>query len=97
MHKPQIHHWKGVKRILRYLVGTPTHGLLLTPSPTYSIIGFSDFDWATDLDDHKSTTGYCIFVGHNLVSWSSKKQKVVSRSSTEAEYKSIVVALADII
>ena len=96
MHKPQIHHWKAVKRILRYLAGTSTHGLLLTPSPNYSITGFSDSDWATDLDDRKSTTGYCIFVGRNLVSWSSKKQKAVSRSSTEAEYRSIAAALADI-
>ena len=44
MHKPQIHHWKIVKRILRYLADTPTHGLLLTPSPAYSITGFSDSD-----------------------------------------------------
>ena len=78
------------------MAGTSTHGLLLTPSPNYSITGFSDSDWATNLDDRKSTTEYCIFVGHNLVSWSSKKQKVVSKSSTEAEYKSIVVVLADI-
>jgi len=96
MHKPQIDHWKSVKRILRYLAGTSTHGLLLTPSPNYSISSFSDSDSATDLDDRKSTTGYCIFVGRNLVSWSSKKQNVVSRSSTEAEYRSIVAALADI-
>jgi len=96
MHKPQIHHWKAVKRIPRYLVGTSTHGLLLNPSPNYSITAYSDSNWATDLDDRKSTTGYCIFVGRNLVSWSSKKQKVVSRSSTDAEYRSIAAALTNI-
>jgi len=68
MHKPQIHHWKFVKRILRYLADTSTRGLLLTLSPNYFITGFSDFDWATNLDDHKSTTKYFIFVGRNLVS-----------------------------
>jgi len=61
------------------------------------ITGFKDSDWATDLDDHKSTNGYCIFVGPNPVSWVLKKQKVVSRSNTKAKYSSVVVALADII
>jgi len=97
MHKPQLSHWQAVKQILRYLAGTSTDGLHFSSSSTYSITGFSDSDWATDLDDRKSTTGYCIFVGNNLVSWSSKKQKVVSRSSTEAEYRSVAAALADII
>ena len=67
------------------------------PSPNYSVVAFSDFDWATDLDDRKSVLGYCIYVGRNLISWSSKKKKVVSRSSTEAEYRSVAVALAYII
>ena len=97
MHKPQQSHWKAVKRILRYLAGTSSHGLLLCSSPSYSIIGFSDSDWATDLDDRKSTTGYCIFLGLNPVSWVSKKQKIVSCSSTKAECRSVAAALTDMI
>ena len=84
MHSPRLHHWKVVKRILRYLAGTLHHGLLLHPITNFSIIAFSDSDWGFDLDDRKSTSGYCIYIGRNLVSWLSRKQKIVSRSSTEA-------------
>jgi len=93
----KLTHWKVVKRILRYLAGTETQGLRLYSSSSYSVVGFSDSNWATDLDDRKSTSSYCIYVGRNLISCSSKKQKVVSRSSTEVEYRSVAAALADII
>ena len=86
-----------MKRILRYLVGTENHGLVIQRNQHKSIIGFSDADWATDTDDQKFTTGYCIYFGANIVSWSSHKQKVVSRSSTEAEYRSIAAVLAEIL
>jgi len=86
-----------VKRILRYLAGTENHGLIIQRSEHKSIIGFSDADWATDTYDRKSTTRYCIYFGANFVSWSSHKQKVISRSSTEAEYRSIVAVLAKIL
>ena len=68
MHDPKLHHWQAVKRILRYLAGTITHGLLLRPNSTTSLIGFADADWGADVDDRKSTTGYCIYMGSNLVS-----------------------------
>jgi len=97
MHCPQEHHWRVVKRILRYLARTENHGLIIQRSQHKSIIGFSDADWATNTDDRKSTTGYCIYFGANIVSWSSHKQKVVSRSSTEAEYRSIAAVLAEIL
>lgn len=60
-------------------------------------MGFCDSDWGSDPDDRKSTTGYCVYLGPNLVSWSSKKQVVVSRSSTEAEYKGLAAVTADIL
>ncbi|XP_068476786.1 uncharacterized mitochondrial protein AtMg00810-like [Phaseolus vulgaris] len=97
MHSPQEHHWKAVKRILRYLNGTLDHGLLIKHNTNNTIQGFCDSDWASDIDDKKSTTGYCVYFGSNLVSWSSHKQRAVSRSSTEAEYRGIAAVLADII
>ncbi|XP_068466265.1 uncharacterized mitochondrial protein AtMg00810-like [Phaseolus vulgaris] len=96
LHNPQLHHWKAVKRILRYLVGTQSHGLLLQPSPHLTIVAFADAGWGSDPDDRKSISGYTVFFGSNPVVWSSNKKKTVSRSTTEAEYRSIAAALAEI-
>lgn len=83
MSQPLEEHWKTVKRILRYLAGTDQHGLLMKPtfSPAVNIIAFCDADWASDSTDMKSTSGSCIFLGPNIISWWSKKQAKVSRSS----------------
>ncbi|CAJ2641428.1 unnamed protein product [Trifolium pratense] len=97
---PLQDHWKAVKRILRYLSGTTNHGLLLQAAPTnqpLSLIGFCDADWASDPDDRRSTSGACIYVGPNLVSWWSKKQTLVARSSVEAEYRSLANLSAEIL
>ncbi|GAU26774.1 hypothetical protein TSUD_317720 [Trifolium subterraneum] len=97
---PLDDHWKAVKRILRYLSGTLHHGLLLQAAPKdkpLSLIGFSDADWASDPDDRRSTSGACIYVGPNLVSWWSKKQTLVARSSAEAEYKSLANLSSEIL
>lgn len=71
--------------------------LLLQKSTSSLISAFSDADWARCLDDRRSTGGYAIFLGPNLVSWSSRRQPTVSRSSTEAEYKSVANATVEII
>jgi len=97
MHKPTKLHWQAVKRILRYLKHTVSHGLLLTRSNTSTLEVFSDADWAGCPDDRKSTGGYCVFLGSNLISWSSKKHPTVSRLSTEAEYKSVANATAELL
>ncbi|KAF2324208.1 hypothetical protein GH714_010070 [Hevea brasiliensis] len=89
MHRPTEEHWQAVKRVLRYLQGTAEYGLLLRPSSVYEISAYSDSDWAGSIEDRKSTTGFAIYLGRNLVSWASKKQRSVSRSSTEAEYRAI--------
>ncbi|XP_019155792.1 PREDICTED: uncharacterized protein LOC109152546 [Ipomoea nil] len=92
MHSPTTEHWGLVKRVLRYIKGTLDYGLQLTPSSTSGIHAFSDSDWAGCPIDRKSTSGFAVFLGTNLISWLSKKQRTVARSSTEAEYK----ALADV-
>jgi len=97
MHSPQDHYWQAVKRILRYLAGTRTHGLILHPNPSPTICAFSDADWGNDVDDCKSTIGYCVYYGRNLIAWSSRKQRVVSRSSIEAEYRSIATVLTEVL
>ena len=97
MHCPLNEHWKALKRVLRYLKGTITHGLDFTRSKSLNLTAYSDSDWATDVDDRRSTSGFCIFLGNNLVTWSSKKQPTLSRSSTEAEYRSLASATAEIL
>ena len=89
MQNPLESHWKSVKRILRYLSGTLDYGLHLRRSSQLKLVGFAAADCATDPDDRRSTSGYCVFLGENLVSWYSKKQRTISRSSTEAEYRSL--------
>ena len=96
MHHPSDVHWQVVKRILRYLKDTYHFGLFLQPSLNFNITCYTDADWASCLDDRRSTSGYCLFLGSNLVSWSSSKQKVVSRSRTESKYQGAANEVAEI-
>jgi hypothetical protein len=87
LHAPTTVHWTAVKRILRYLRGTTSLGLRLSKSTSTMVSAFSDADWAGCPDDRRSTGGFAVFLGSNLISWTARKQPTVSRSSTEAEYK----------
>ncbi|XP_026417101.1 uncharacterized protein LOC113312572 [Papaver somniferum] len=97
MHEPYIEHWELVKIILRYLKHSIDYGLFFTPGGDYTLNAYSDADWAGSLDDRRSTSGYCIYFGGNLVSWNARKQKTVSKSSTEAEYRGVAIATSEII
>jgi hypothetical protein len=94
---PTTMHWAAVKRILRYLHATYDLGLCFMKTSSSLLSAFSDADWAGNPDDRRSTGGYAVFFGGNLVSWSYRKQSTVSRSSTESEYKAIADATAELI
>jgi hypothetical protein len=72
-------------------------GLMFMRSASTLLSAFSDADWAGCVDDRRSTGGFAVFFGPNLISWSAKKQSTILRSSTEAEYKSVANATAEII
>ncbi|GAV72826.1 LOW QUALITY PROTEIN: hypothetical protein CFOL_v3_16314, partial [Cephalotus follicularis] len=88
MSAPRTTHWQTVLHIVRYLKGAPG-GLIFRDRGHIHIAGYSNADWAGCPVDRRSTSGYCVFLGGNLVSWKSKKQFVVSRSSAEAEYRAM--------
>lgn len=89
MHRPTTDHFQALKRVLRYLSGTLKHGILLRKQSTPALHAYSDADWAGDSDDYVSTNAYIIYLGSNPISWTSKKQKGIARSSTEAEYRAV--------
>lgn len=97
LQSPTDDHFSTVKRILRYVKGTLSFGLSFTRSMSNALIGYSDADWARCLDTRRSTYNYSIFLGDNLVSWSAKKQPIVSRSSCESEYRAIANAAAEVV
>ncbi|XP_026417568.1 uncharacterized protein LOC113313058 [Papaver somniferum] len=95
MHSVAYVHMKLVNRILRYLKGTLGLGITLRRDSLQELKAYTDSDWAGCPDTRRSTSGYVIFLRTNLISWSSKKQPTVSKSSAEAEYKCLFVASAE--
>lgn len=88
MHSPTRRHLEAVNHILKYLKGTPGSGLMFLKTESRSIKGYVDADWAGS-EDCKSTSGYCTKLWGNLVTWRSKKQTVMARSSAEPEFRAI--------
>lgn len=97
MQSPTSAHMQALKRVLRYLKSTISHGLHLTKSTDLKLIAFCDADWGGDNQDRKSTGAYLVYFGPNAISWSSKKQPTVARSSTEAEYRTIATTTAELL
>ncbi|GJW26610.1 ribonuclease H-like domain-containing protein [Tanacetum coccineum] len=95
MHDPREPHFLALKRILRYVRGTLDYGLQLYSSSTTDLVAYSDADWAGCPTTRRSTSGYCVFLGNNLLSWSSKRQPTLSCSSAEAEYCGVANAVAE--
>ncbi|CAA7043621.1 unnamed protein product [Microthlaspi erraticum] len=96
MHDPREAYFTALKRILRYIKGTISHGLQIYRNSTPNLVAYTDADWTGCPDTRRSTSGFCVFNGNNLISWSSKRQHTVSRSSAEAEYRGVANAVAEL-
>lgn len=86
MERPTEQHLLAVKRIMRYLKGTEDFGIMYSRKGGRELVAFTDSDYAGDIDDRKSTSGYVFLLGSGSIAWASKKQAVVSLSTTEAEF-----------
>ncbi|XP_071699526.1 uncharacterized mitochondrial protein AtMg00810-like [Rutidosis leptorrhynchoides] len=96
MQSPTSVHLQAVKHLLRYLLNAPAQGILLANNSAVELRAYCDSDWASCPMTRRSTTGYCILLGDSPVSWKSKKQSVVSRSSAEAEYMAMALTCCEI-
>ncbi|RVW63226.1 Copia protein [Vitis vinifera] len=97
LQSPSDSHWDAVIRILRYIKSTPGQGVLYENRGHTHVVGYTDADWADSPTDRRSTFGYCVFIGGNLIPWKSKKQDVVVRSSVKAEYRAMTLATCELI
>ena len=96
MHDPREPHLALLKHVLRYIKGTLDYGLQLLRSSNHDLVAYSDADWAGCLNTRRSTSGYAVFMGDNLISWSSKRQQIVSRYSAEAKYHVVANVVAEV-
>jgi len=94
MHATTTTHFTAAKRVLRYVKSSIDHGLQYNKGPI-TITVYCDSDWAGNPDDRRSTSGFGIFLSSNLISWSAKKQHIVSISSIEAEYRALSLATVE--
>ena len=92
MENPGEKHWKAGKNCLGYLLGTKSLPLVCRRDKALNLVSFSDADWAGNIDNRRSTTGYCFKLRDNsgVISWSSRRQLCVSTSTAEAEHNAVI-------
>ncbi|KAM3324372.1 putative mitochondrial protein like [Capsicum chacoense] len=93
---PQVPHMLAGIHVLRYIMDDPAQGILLSNSQDFSLLAYSDLDWAACAHTQKSVTGFFISLGGSPISWKSKKQPTISLSSTEAKYRELRMVVAEI-
>lgn len=96
MHQPSVSDFSLLKRILRYVKGTTELGINIKQDCHSTLMCYSDSDWAGCKVTRRSTGGFCTFLGPNLISWSAKRHETVSKSSTEAEYRTMSIAASEL-
>ncbi|KAG7551494.1 Reverse transcriptase RNA-dependent DNA polymerase [Arabidopsis thaliana x Arabidopsis arenosa] len=94
---PRVSHHRAVLKLLAYIKGTVGQGLFYSSNPNMDLKAFADADLSACPDSRRSVSAYCIFLGDSLISWKSRKQDVVSRSSAESEYRAMALAVCDIL
>ena len=96
MQEPRTDHWDVALRVVRYLKGTPGQGILLRSNSDLTLQGWCDSNWTACPLTRKSLTGWLVFLGHSPISWKNKKQNTISRSSAEAEYRSMAAITCEL-
>ncbi|KAJ0940684.1 putative RNA-directed DNA polymerase [Helianthus annuus] len=98
MHSPTVGHLEIAYKLLRYLKKSPGKGIMFKRNISFDMQAYADSDWGKSVtESRKSVTGFCVFLGNNLVSWKSKKQSTVSRSSAEAEYRALCAVACEVL